>query len=362
MRQVVYKYQMQNKFCRVLSNALSFRVPGDTGKLSFNPCCLYDDYIEFNYENFKDERLKYTTATDFLPGCSKCKLKEITHGSSMRTDAFERIPGDIGNDIYKLEVVLDTTCNAACIQCGPIQSSLWRKELKLLDFPESNVKKELDRLKVLIDIDKVKDFHFWGGEPLATNTHLDMIREIKDPSTVTLRYATNGSIFPDEELWNLYSKFHKVTFNISIDGIGDQFHYMRWPLEWKKVSKNLLRFKNECSDNTRLFINYCVVPLNSFYVLEMEEWLDANAKISHNNKPIELSYIRGEGTLNISNTPMALREKVWSTLGENHTVSNILREVPVNDHRHMVNYLDHWDKVRKLEWRSIFPEVGKFYD
>jgi hypothetical protein len=111
-----------SKFCKALTNAISFRIPGDTNVLTFNPCCLYNDIIPFHPRLFEKERQKFISADTFLPGCSKCELKEKTHKVSLRTRSNDFIPNDIGNEIFKLEIVLDTTCNAACIQCGPMQS------------------------------------------------------------------------------------------------------------------------------------------------------------------------------------------------------------------------------------------------
>ena len=140
----------QNTFCKALSNAVSFRIPGDSNSLTFNPCCLYDVYLPFHPTVFKKHRDIFINADkEYLPACSKCKLKEVTHGlSRTQRDIFNKqIPDGIGTDIHKLEIVLDTTCNAACIQCGTYQSSLWRNEIAARDPNYSHIqpKSQIDQ-------------------------------------------------------------------------------------------------------------------------------------------------------------------------------------------------------------------------
>ena len=353
---------MTQKFCKSLSNAISFRIPGDSNTMTFNPCCLYDKYIPYHPTVFNKYRKVFTEAPDFLDDCSKCKLKEKTHGVSLRTTSAKQIPDDIGNDIYKLEIVLDTTCNAACIQCGDAQSSLWRKQKAekqniIHIIPEAQIDKRIELIKQSIDISKVKYYHFWGGEPLLTDTHIKFLNEIENPKEVSIAYTTNGSIFPDESLLQLWSQFKEVRIGVSIDGIDNRFYYIRWPLHWDKVERNLKDFRDNTPSNTFFHVNCCIIPLNAYYVDELGEWLYSNFSKTTHGSPISYNFIRGEGTMDISKTPMSLREKVWKKLGDNHDVSNVLKEVPVEDPLPMLHHLRAWDPVRKLDWKTTFPDI-----
>lgn len=363
---------MQNKFCKFLSNSLSLRVPDDTNTMFFTPCCVYDvdAGIPFHPTLFKKERQKFIEATDFLPGCSRCKMEEITHGHSQRTRANEQVPDDIGSDIYKLELVLDTTCNAACIQCGTTSSSLWRKEVaevegnkkassKLQD--PNQIDNHIATIKRSFDFDKIKKIHFWGGEPLITDTHLKILREIKDPKNTELQYTTNGSTFPDNDLWDILKDFKRVSFNISIDGVGDQFSYIRWPLGWNKVEKNLISFRDHSTPNCRFLINFCVMPINLLYFSKLYDWFQENTKTISVNEKNQIHYIRGEGKLDLAFTPLELRNRVYQELGEDHTISKMLKEIPYIDHKTMISHLDWWDIKRKLRWRDVFKESAHYF-
>ncbi len=349
-------------FCKSLKNAVSFRIPGDTNTLTFNPCCLYDVYIPFHPTIFNRERKKFLDAETFLPACSKCELKERTHNNSLRLTSNTELPDDAGDDVVKLEIVLDTTCNAACIQCGAAQSSLWRKEINAVKKihhiqPENQIDTRIDVIKKNIDLSKVKFFHFWGGEPLLTDTHLKFLREIENPKEVTISYTTNCSIFPDEEVLELWSRFNKVKIGLSIDGTEDKFHYIRWPLGWDKIKRNIFDFRDNTPSNVIYHINCCIIPLNVLYVDELGNWLNDNFSKNKDGSRVSYNFIRGEGPLDIAKTPMSLREEVWKRLPENHDISNVLREVSIIDPKTMIEHIEYWDHIRKLDWKKVFPEI-----
>jgi hypothetical protein len=361
---------MQNQFCKALSNAVSFRIPGESNSITFNPCCLYDDYLPYHPTFFKKQREKFISADkEYLPGCQKCKLKETTHGleNTQRNTFNQQIPNGIGDAIYKLEIVLDTTCNAACIQCGSSQSSLWRNEIASRAHnyihiqPESQIDSKIETIKKNVDIQQVKIWHFWGGEPLLTDTHMKLLNQIEDLSSVSLAYTTNGSIFPDEDVLELWSKCKQVTIGISTDGIEDKFQYMRWPLKWDKWTRVANQFKTGTPSNVRFHINYCVTPLNALYTYETDEWLDKNFSKHTDGSAISFNFIRSEGTVDAACTPMSLREEIWTRLGNDHVVSSILRELPITDSINMIKHLDHWDPIRKLDWRKTFPDSARHF-
>lgn len=348
-----------SKFCKALTNAVSFRIPGDTNVLTFNPCCLYNELIPFQPRTYQKYREKFISARNFLPECSKCELKEKTHKASLRTRTNGNIPDDIGDSIYKLEIVLDTTCNAACIQCGPMQSSLWRKEVNKRVYhiqPEQQIDTNIEKIRSVVDFSQLGEIHFWGGEPLITDTHLKILKDIPDPSKVSLAYTTNVSVFPNQEVLDLWSKFKRVRVGLSIDAVDDKIFYIRWPLAWDKIKRNLELFSTVVSSSIQIHINCCIIPVNVFYTKDIIDWF----KTHYPNIPV--NFIRGEYPLDISHTPQRLRDHVIKQLPPDHEVVNILKEVPIADHKEIITYLDEIDQRRKLNWRNTFPEIVEFFE
>jgi hypothetical protein len=104
-----------------------------------------------------------------------------------------------------------------------------------------------------------------------------------------------------------------------------------------------------------------VTPLNALYTYETDEWLDKNFSKHMDGSPISFNFIRSEGTVDAACTPLSLREEIWKRLGEEHTVSKILKELPVKDHEFMLSHLDRWDPIRKLDWRKVFPDSARHF-
>ena len=62
----------------------------------------------------------------------------------------------------------------------------------------------------------------------------------------------------------LFPKFNRVEFNLSIDGVGDTIEYVRYPTKWTVVEKNLKFFKtlNDEYDNIDVKIIPSIQLLN----------------------------------------------------------------------------------------------------
>jgi hypothetical protein len=356
---------LKEKFCKALSNNITFRVSNTGDNFSINPCCYYTGGETFSPEEYQKQRQKFVNSKTFLEGCVSCKSTELLSNKSYRSYNNREIP-DVGDTLYKLDLILDTTCNAACIHCGPTQSSLWRKEIqkdkKIFHIqPEHNINNMVDQIKSTVDLDEIKHFHFWGGEPLLTDTHLKFLCDLKDKKNIELSYTTNCSIVPSSEIVNFWKQFKKITIYLSIDGIKETFNYIRWPLNWEKIESNLKLFKNINLDNLYYHFNYATIPLNVFYFDKFLQWKTDNF-MNFNNKPVDYRLLPGHGTLNISNTPPMLRREVYRKFGFNHQLTQLLIKTPVTDCKKMIDYLDKWDLVRKSNWREIFKEIHPYFN
>ena len=116
----------------------------------------------------------------------------------------------------------------------------------------------MDQILSFIDIQQTKKILFLGGEPFLSDVDTRILPLIKNPSVVSLQYTTNGSIYPSQTHINLWSKFQTVLINFSLDGIGDRFDYIRYPLKWNQVEKNMIRMIEQLPGNVRFKSNHTV--------------------------------------------------------------------------------------------------------
>lgn len=355
-----------------MSNGYKISVNAD--KIFWSPCCYYSKRIPLlNPLEFQKE-LKYTsTAKGWLPECQQCRQMEDSGAAGLapRLRSFDRMPDELADGACgALEINLDLACNAACLSCGWYSSTTWQKyEIKhgLRTIPVINKKDQhLKNLIAAVPLDSLRDLFILGGEPFYSDSHLTLLRHLEqthpDLSKVTLRYQTNASIIPDEETIAIWSKFKTVTFAMSIDGIGERFNYLRWPLKWHRVERTVdYIIKNT---NAILGINATVNPLNALYVDEIEQWAEEtipeSRKVARIGGLVRLNRCTPPLDLSVSST--SLRQAVVEKYSAEHGLSKIFSNLELNNHhRPMFDYIEQHDRIRRLDWRRTFPDLGKHY-
>ena len=363
---------MSNKFCRLLSNGYKINVQGET--LLWSPCCFYSkktpllDTVKFNLA------LEYTSsATDWLPECATCRQMESTGvvGLAPRLGSFRKVPDDVDNGVcVALELSFDRKCNAACLSCGSYCSTTWSKyEFKhqLINHKTDNnpADKLLNQLVSAVPMDHLREVFILGGEPLYSDLNLKFLQYLDavhpDLSKIRLYYQTNGSIFPSIEVLSLFSKFGKVDFGISIDGIGERFNYLRWPLKWHRVEQNVQKMLGIA--NAKFYVNTTVSPLNLLYVDEIIKWYDRTIPVDRRIWPDRLIRInQSTSKLDLNCVSPELKAQAIKQYGNDHDISRVLNKISANgNYRQMFDYIETHDSIRRLNWRKTFPEVEQYY-
>jgi len=354
---------MANQYCRHLSNA--YRFQEKNGVLVYQPCCVVPFFEPVSSKTeLQIARSKITeqVVNNKEKFCQSCLLRESSgYRNSMREQIKTWVPEDAPDGVpYVLEVQHDTECNAACIICGPHFSSLWRKENQInFKLP---VQKMTDSIVDMLDLSRLAQIKFFGGEPLLTNTHLELLSKIPDPSKVSLLYSTNGSVFPNKETFDKWKQFKLIKISFSIDDIGERFTYIRYPLKWKRVESNLANiYKSLDNHNREIRLHVTVNPLNLWYMTYYEEWLDRFNQLNDANLYIE--YSPCYGNLGIVNTPEALRNAVRNILPPDHKARKLMDAHPFNPEQYtrFIDFLEMMDKKRQTNWRETFKEISEYF-
>ena len=163
-----------------------------------------------------------------------------------------------------MEIKMNNLCNLKCRMCNPMDSTSWNdwQEVEEHYIKEDNflVKKINDlNLKNKPFLDSFVDTDNWwasfekllpyfrrvefaGGEPLMDPTHykiLDMLAPYGD--NIEIKYATNLTILgkSNRTVWQYWPKFKSVAVNVSIDGIGDSYEYVRGNASWAELISNI---------------------------------------------------------------------------------------------------------------------------
>jgi hypothetical protein len=362
---------MSNKFCRYLSNGYTFVLNENNSNVAVYPCCLFraKDGIQLNSQLLENRKFHYESINDWTDNCISCKVLEDANQLSLRQAGDDWISDEQSQDPVSIDIRLDSECNAACVICGQETSSLWRKEnLKLynktlkLDKTDTFVDKTIDQIINTVSLAKLKYVKFFGGEPLFTDTHLKFIRHIPHPEQVTLHYTTNGSIYPNDEVLETWKKFKTVVFAASLDGIEEQFDYVRWPLPWNKVSKNLIRLQeNKDICNLIFRVEFTANFLNAYYFDRLENWVVENFNSNLSGDTTEINIHPCYGVWDLDKMPAKIRELVMEKYPKEHRIHSLVDNLsPPTSLIPWENFVNIWDRRRNNSWQTAFPDLVQY--
>jgi MoaA/NifB/PqqE/SkfB family radical SAM enzyme len=231
--------------------------------------------------------------------------------------------------LAKFELNLGNTCNIKCRTCHPTISSLWMKEY--YDIYESattsykNYAIDLKKYHQTYDEDSpfwddltanlstIKQFDFYGGEPFLSKKMWEVLNicvEHGYAKDIELHYNTNGTTWPEEtEVWK---NFKHVNLSFSIDGVGEQFEYMRYPAVWTEAVANMKKASAFAKQHGNLSLSWCIT-LSSINIYNLPETLDAYYD-NFQDFGLYLNLVHRPAHFNMSSLPTDIKEAVLDRL------------------------------------------------
>ena len=341
--------------------------------MTYSSCCWGNESIAtdsiVNFFHPRLQNLRAINQQDKLPTghCDACASQELAGANSMRTGyAHTHGTATYSPDIQYLDINIDYTCNLACVTCGPSLSTTWRNELKLVG---RDVRPDLDEFLnttiANLDLSNLKEIRMWGGEPLLTATHkqvLEYVIKHADASQIRLMYNTNGTQRIDTKTKELIEQFKFARISFSIDGIGTKFEYLRYPAKWTEVENNLLWWRDNLPHNSMLGLTVTASILNVLDLNQVYEWHQSNFTQSCFGDPIEIYVHQAFGLYTMEAMPTNMVAHLrsidnycqpWiqklSVLGQKeNTIPLINNELRTNDIR------------RGLNFEEVMPVAAKF--
>lgn len=246
--------------------------------------------------------------------CSKCWFEEKNKNrQSMRQ--YNNAGKDFStlnnlspaDRIHSLEIAFSNHCNYKCRHCDSLNSSKWYKEDILLGRPVNNktlLEPDIDAFNIegLKNLTHVK---LLGGEPLINKNHDKFLKKLNNMDilkNISLEYVTNGSIWPSDDIVNLWKKARKLRIIISLDDVEEQFDYFRTDGNFNTVKNTLEKFTQLYLDNRKQVILglHCVVN-----VLNLR-------RMSYIVKYMNYNLPHWQYTFDKIKSPVYLRTSQWS--------------------------------------------------
>jgi organic radical activating enzyme len=351
-----------------------------------NPCCLFKNVFKYNTvdEYVNSEELKSIkeslVAGEKIPECVVCwNHEQRGHVSKRQRDnktydkIFKLLNRDLtkpANKFVEYYIRLGNYCNLRCTSCNDQYSTGWASENKkfnLLSSPAVLLSEDSDVWQNLKDhASTVGAIEFIGGEPfmMCLDQQTDLLKWLVDNNHaqhIRIKYNTNGTRLPTEQLL-FWSKFKAVELNISVDGIGKQFEYLRFPAKWDELNSNVRFYQNLRNNvpNLELTIITTVSILNIGYIEEILDYCQ-----SHDLK-LFLNMLDRPAVLNLYNFDVNIKSWIASRIQHidhpviKNIVENLNQQVSTGNGRSLLNFLEPLDQRRNLDMSDTFPELIKF--
>ena len=374
----------------IICTAPSTSILIDTNK-GLRQCCYYQSgflgnlnkntIIEIiNTDKWKE--LKEQSSNNICPqGCLKCKNNEEIFGDSLRKNYFEHASEDDvkHNRLKVLEFNGSNICNLSCVHCHSTYSSRWVNERKKLEkvvatYTEEKkaIAKEFRPLTNLYDEDGISlnamHLCFRGGEPLLnseTTAVLEYLDSINVLQNLNIHITTN-STYINDQLVNLFNKGKSVTVNLSIDGIGELFNYIRYGDAKFESVEPVIAALNTVK-NLSMVVSVAAMNYSAFNLIDIRTW---SMKLAEKyDKLVPIPYynncVVSPDYLSMTTLSDETRKKLveFYTLNSiNDEFVNVIKFLS-NDfigneiHTQWVEYTELLETVRKNDIISIVPEL-----
>ena len=277
-----------------------------------------------NSDTAKELRLA-SLNNEWHPECKRCMDEENSGMKSMRQFYDERWSekfsyddalnvtdiqtGDVPEDFtpFYFDIQLGNLCNLKCRICSPLVSSSWIPDYQKLMKKGKSWEQNYAPGRAPIRIEHVhgKQYNvtpdpfawansdeFWekmseikssidhlyliGGEPMMIHRHFKFLKECVesgDSKRMTLQYDTNLTNLP-QNVMEYWKEFKVLEIGFSIDGMGPELEYMRHPVKWDHMLKNINRLEQFAkeNDNVKLTDSVTVSIYNVLHILDYIEW------------------------------------------------------------------------------------------
>lgn len=370
-----------DKFCADIHNNLSITLTSSGIKIGH---CCWDKgwFLSTNKNYWTDPRLvnsrEFNRSNNQLPAynCQQCIYMENHGGASRRSGVNTYYKETLDVDSITppvtgprgLEIKIDYTCNIACVYCGPYNSTQWRLEegTNKKTFPIRLKTAEITEMLDNLDLSNLDNIHFYGGDPLLTNTHETILNYIDDRvglKNIYVWYNTNGTIKVSQRVIDLWSKCRLIKVYFSIDDVGARFEYIRYGAVWNEVEDNMLWFKENCPVNTMFSVQPTLSCLNALDHYELVAWKNTHFPSNRLGDSTTLTRHNVFGSLELNAIPLALMSQCLERNSKDPDFCQYLASFKFSHVKYDLarKKIAELNQRRNLDFASIFPDLAQYY-
>ena len=209
--------------------------------------------------------------------CQMCEQRETVDPEFSNRAYQLKLHQDVAVDyngahaLTQLDLRWSNTCNYACVYCGPYFSSLWAAEMG----EQVNAgRTTFDQLKEYT-YDKLaglQEVYLAGGEPLMIRENGELLDRLYAVNPDCLVRITTNLSNLKTGVYAKIKQFKNVQWEVSVEAVGKQFEYIRYPGVWSELESNLKQLITEWpQEQIGLTMNYFLLNANS--IIETGQYL-----------------------------------------------------------------------------------------
>lgn len=255
-----------------------------------------------------------------------------------------------GPEHLQIKLATSNLCNGTCVTCNSTLSSAWaslegrNSQYRSMDFDTNWA--------------AIKSLSFVGGEPFLERKNFKILEALIETGNTDcfVSVVTNGSITLTESNIQLLKKFSNLNICVSIDGIGNVFEYMRYPLKWAQLQENLRLFR-ELTNN--ISVSCMISNLNILYYTELIDFFKEQ-KLNYVCKHIIHPIIFAP-----SNLPNKIRDQIQIRNFKYYKeVNSFMTTKPFNSmlFDRFKQELSRQDALKKISVETYLPDFYKYLE
>ncbi len=275
-----------------------------------------------------------------------------------------------------MEIKLNNLCNLKCRMCNPLDSTSWKDWDQVKPFYEKENNYLVPTIQNLVKIpgqyigpfddtdnwwksfEKLlphfRRVEFAGGEPLMDPQHyriLDMLKPYGD--NIQLKYATNLTMLGkgNRTVHEYWPHFKSIAVNVSIDGYGPSYEYIRGNANWIELLHNIEEIQK--FPNIDRIVGAVAVQVSNAYVLPrmIEFFLDTLGIVFYVNM------VKYPECLSVQALPNEFKKQITERLlhakDRIHTHSMViknpmLQKITETQIDNIINYMNSKDRHEEL--------------
>ena len=308
------------------------------------------------------------------PQCTKCWKEEKAGKKSLRIRLSEAKESKNSQKIFDkyistkkyfafpkiLTLIPGNECNLACPSCNSFFSSKWNSQIKQKNY--NGFQKTTDNWNltdkqyqdIVDNSQNLQKIELFGGEPfLNKQNKKQLIEKLIQKGTsknIKLYFNTNGTLFDEKYMVELTTKFKFVEIRQSIDGIYDQFEYLRYGAKFDKVCENAEKFS--ALPNSDFAVICTISNYNLLGIDAIDEFMQKRNWIVYYNVANTPDYLL------LHNLPEEVKNyiKLPERFSDIHQYMT-MEKCDLNTWKRFVDYTRLLDRNRGLSFKTTFKDL-----